>query len=75
MKDRIRWFPQQFEVECFGGSRCPLLRRRPIRAHAVRALFLFRVTLFNFAGLFLSLVPEPQISVAKAMNCPSSILG
>ena len=27
MKDRIRWFPQQFEVECFGGSRCPLLRR------------------------------------------------
>jgi hypothetical protein len=23
----FRWFPQQFEVGCFGGSGCPLLRR------------------------------------------------
>jgi hypothetical protein len=23
----FRWFPQQFEVECFGGIGCPLLRR------------------------------------------------
>jgi len=30
---------------------------------------------FNFAGLSLSLVPEPQISVAMATNCPSSRSG